>query len=149
MSRAVTVAALIYVQVIGATPAVAANPIESGPAYSQRMGAFAGARLRVRLGRMQRERIRAGLTLAPLREDRSSSGASRFRMGEGLEFGISDQRGPALSFGGRSVRELVPTQGPNGARRNLSPVAWAGIGVGVAAIAFLAWYIHAGEEATQ
>jgi len=146
--KKILVAALALTQL--ATPAAAAELIRDTGAQERRMGAFAGARFRVSLDREASERLRAGLTLSPTMHDLRSDGSSRLRIGEGLEFGTSEGRAPALSFAGRPVRQIVQgSRAPDGDRRNISTVGWVAIGVGVAVAAGALWFFDAMEDASE
>ncbi len=138
------IAALLAAQV--AVPAQAADLVDTRASEGTRQGAFAGARLRVSLDAEPRERVRAGLTLAPTRHDLSGDGSARLRIGEGLEFGMTDRRAPGLSLAGRPVSEIAQgANGPDGQRRNVSTVGYVAIGVGVvlvAAIGYGLWLDH-------
>ena len=130
--KKVIIAALVASQL--AIPAQAADLVDTRASEGMRPGGFAGARIRVSLDAEPRERIRAGLTVAPTRHDLSGDGSARLRFGEGLEFGLSERRPAGFSFAGEPVRDLVSPIGPDGNRRNISTVAWVGIGVGVLAV---------------
>lgn len=100
--RFVSPAAMAALIIIPAVPALSAGP---ETAATERMGAFAGARLRLSLGGPER-RIRGGLTFAPTHHRASLDGETRLRFGEGFEYGLVG-RGPAtLSILGISEREL-------------------------------------------
>jgi opacity protein-like surface antigen len=137
------IAALVASQL--AIPAQAADLVDTRGSEGMRPGGFAGARIRVSLDAEPRERIRAGLTVAPTRHDFGGDGAARLRFGEGLEFGFSERRSAGFSFAGQPVRDLVSPIGPDGNRRNISTVAWVGIGVGVLAVTAFALYGLCGD----
>jgi hypothetical protein len=146
--KKIAIAALIAAQV--ASPAAAADLVEDQRVQERRMGTFAGARIRISLDRAPNERVRAGLALSPAMHDARADGTARMRIGEGLEYGLTERRAPELSFAGRPVREIVAgADGPDGRRNNISPAGWVAIGVGVAAIALFAWYVDAGNRATD
>ena len=136
------IAALLAGQV--ATPAAAADLIDTRNDTSMRSGGFAGARLRVSLDAEPRERVRAGLTVAPTRHDVRGDGSARLTFGEGLEFGMSERRAIGLSFAGQPVRDIVSPAAPGGERRNISPVGWVAIGVGVVAVTVFSLYALCG-----
>ena len=130
--KKITIAALVAAQLASAAPAGAADLIDLAGPNATRIGSFAGARLRISLDREPRERVRAGLTVAPTAQSVRADGVSRLRIGEGVEYGLTDRRGPTLSLGGRPVSELSPGgRGPDGQRRNVSTLGWVAIGVGV------------------
>jgi hypothetical protein len=141
--KKIVIAALLGAQLVA--PAAAADLIADARSDGTRTGSFAGARLRISLDGVARERVRAGLTLAPTVHD-LQGGAARMRIGNGLEYGLSDRRGPELSIGGRSVRELAQAgRGPDGRRQNVSTLGWVAIGVGVVVVAVVGygvWLTH-------
>lgn len=144
MLKKIAIAALISGQL--ASPAMAADLVD-GRTESVRTGAFAGLRLRVSLDAEPQERVRGGLTFAPTRHDVATDGSARLRMGEGLEYGLSDRRAPELRFAGRPVRELAV--GPNGRRQNISTIGWVAIGVVVVGVGAAAWFIDAMNDASD
>ncbi|HEX8643568.1 MAG TPA: hypothetical protein VF702_06600 [Allosphingosinicella sp.] len=136
--KTLTMAALIAAQIAAvAAPAHAAEIVAAEPPHSQQAGTFVGARLRLPLDGERRE-PRATLTAAPTLHSVQPSGASRMRIGQGLEFGV---QGRELRFdlAGQPVSRLVEGRdAPNGPRSNLSTIGWVAIGVGVVALsAFL------------
>lgn len=87
-------------------PAMAA---ELEPAGDQRMGAFGGLRVRLPFGGEATDRrLRAGLAIAPLRQDRFASGETRLRIGEGVEFGLRGRERLRLSIAGHDLRRFNP-----------------------------------------
>ncbi|HYG29219.1 MAG TPA: hypothetical protein VD887_03280 [Allosphingosinicella sp.] len=144
--KKLTIIALVASQLAAAAPASAADLIDSAAQDSTRMGSFAGARLRISLDREPRERVRAGLTLAPTALAVRADGATRLRIGEGVEFGLSERRGPALSLNGRTISELAEgPRGPDGRRQNVSTLGWVAIGVGVVVVGvagYAIWLTH-------
>jgi opacity protein-like surface antigen len=143
--KKIFIAALLAGQV--AAPAQAADLVDTRGVQDTRNGSFAGARIRVSLDAQPRERVRAGLTLAPTRHDVRADGSARLRLGEGLEFGVSERRGPALSLAGQPVRDVVQgAAGPQGERRNVSTVGWVAIGVGVIAVGVVGYAVWLNHE---
>jgi opacity protein-like surface antigen len=139
------IAALIAGQL--AVPAQAAELVDARGIEGTRQGAFAGARLRVALDAAARERVRAGVTLAPTRHDVRGDGSARLRIGEGLEFGASDRLAFGLSLAGRPVAEIVQgAGGPEGRRRNVSTTGWVAIGVGVVVVAVVGYGLWLNHE---
>jgi len=96
------IAALVAGQVLtAAQPAFAAD---FARAEDQRAGAFGGLRLRIPLDGGPRERqIRAGLTLSPTLHSQAGDGATRLRIGEGLEFGYRSNRPLSFSLAGHDL----------------------------------------------
>lgn len=143
--KKILIAALIAAQV--ASPAAAAELVRDSSAQERRMGAFAGASLRVSLDGAARERVRGGLSVAPTMHDVRADGTARLRVGEGLELGLSDRRGPALSFAGQPVSAIVQgARGPDGDRRNISTLGWVGIGVGVVLVGVIGYGLWLDHE---
>jgi hypothetical protein len=93
------VAALLAAQIPGTAQPAFASDFTSG--QEQRAGGFAGFRLRLALDGPERRQVRAGLALAPTLGIRDIRGATRTRIGEGVEFGFRGGRPLALSIAGR------------------------------------------------
>ena len=143
--KRILIAALVASQI--ASPAAAAELVRESSVQERRMGAFAGARLRVSLDRTARERVRGGLSFSPTMHDVRADGSARLRIGEGLELGLSERSGPGLSFAGTPVRRIVQGPGgPEGDRRNVSTVGWVAIGVGVVLVGVLAYGVWLNHE---
>jgi hypothetical protein len=145
--RKPTIAALVAAQLLGvAQPAAAADLFERD---SQRIGAFAGARLRLSLGGGREEqRLRAGLTLAPTMHSRAAGGGIQLRIGEGLEYGVAGREPMRLSLGGMPVNRLVQGgTGPDGRRLGVSTIGWVAIGAGIVVLAVGGFYVWLVEEA--
>jgi hypothetical protein len=140
--KKVMIAALLAAQL--AVPAQAADLVDTRASEGMRPGGFAGARIRISLDAEPRERVRAGVTIAPTRHDMRGDGSARLRFGEGLEFGFSERRSASFSFAGEPVRDLVSPVGPDGKRSNVSTVGWVAIGVGVAAVTVFSLYALCG-----
>jgi len=147
--RTLLVAALLAAQVGPlAGAARAADLLAEAPQRETRMGAFAGARLRVSLG-AGRERVRAGVAVAPSLHS-VENGAPRLRVSEGLEYGFSERQPPSLSLAGRQLTDLQRTA--DGRRQNVSTIGWVAIGVGVvlvAGVGVLGWLVHEANENTE
>jgi len=94
---------LVAAQVAAVQPAVAADFGEAASAGRREAGAFAGARLRLPLGGS--EKVRAGLMVAPIVQDRRADGRIRMGFGEGVEFGIAGRDEPGLSIAGLRLRD--------------------------------------------
>lgn len=140
--RKLLIAAVVAAQIAGvAPPAFAAELADQAGPAGQRQGAFAGARIRIPLGSAKATRVRAGLTVAPLRQGRAADGSLRTTFGQGVELGLGETGRPALSLAGTRVDRL--SLGPNGkapegARAGVSTLGWVGIGVGFVALVFVA-----------
>ena len=144
MKRFVTVA-VIATQL--AVPAAAA-PLDASQGADSRMGAFFGARLRISLDAQPRERIHAGVGVAPTLRMTGIDGARRSRIGEGLELGLSESGASGLAFAGQPISQLVEQgQGPQSQRRNVSTAGAIAIGVGVVAASVVVLYWLCGSGA--
>lgn len=128
--KTLTMAALMAAQWVTAVPSARAADLADGRTHQA--GAFAGLRVRMPLdGDAGQRQLRAGLALAPTMHSRSADGASRMRIGEGLELGLAGDRRAQLSLGGTPVSRLAQGPvGPNGRRLNASTGQWVAIGVG-------------------
>lgn len=142
--KKIAIAALIAAQV--ASPAAAAELVRDSSPQERRMGAFAGATLRLSLDAEPRERLRGGLSLSPTMHDIRSDGTARLRMGEGLELRVGDRR-PALTFAGQRVSHIVQGgAGPEGDRRSVSTLGWVAIGVGVVVVGVVGYGLWLNHE---
>ena len=138
--KKMTIAALVAAQLMtSARPALAADLTDT---QAQRMGAFAGFRVRLPLdGSADTRAVRAGITLAPTLQSQSRGGEIRTRFGEGLELGIASDEPIRLALAGTPVSRLAQgPAGPDGQRAGVSTIAWVAIGVGVVAISLFALY---------
>jgi hypothetical protein len=126
--KKLTIAALVAAQMASvAQPASATDLVERD---TPRMGAFAGARLRIPLdGARSQRRPRAALTLAPTMRMLGSDGTSRLTFGEGIELGIAPNRPLELSFAGQRMDRIGDR------RAGVSTVGWIAIGVGTIVLA--------------
>jgi hypothetical protein len=144
------IAALLAAQ-IGpvAAPAWAAELGARPEQGESRMGAFAGARLRIALGAGDHDRVRAGVALAPALH-RMENGTARLRVGEGLEYGVTERRPAAVSLAGYRISDMQ--RSPDGRRHNVSTLGWVAIGVGavvVVGVGALGWLVHEANENTE
>jgi hypothetical protein len=148
--RKLLIVALVAAQLAPvAAPARAAELRVEPQRQETRMGAFAGARLRVALGGERRERVRAGLAVAP-ELHRMEAGAARMRIGEGLEYGFTDRRPAAVSVAGRRLSDAQ--RAPDGRRQGVSTLGWVAIGAGVVlviGVGVLGWLVHEANENTE
>ncbi len=150
MMRKLLIAALLAAQVGPlAAPGHAADLVADPQKRETRLGAFAGARLRIALGDEQRSRVRAGIAVAPALH-RMEGGAARLRIGEGLEYGIADRRPASVSVANYRISDMQ--RSPEGRRQNVSTLGWVAIGVGVivvAGVGVLGWLVHEASENTE
>ena len=114
--------------VLGAQPALAAEPAGSG---ATRTSAFAGVQLRLGLGETKRVAPTARLRLGLTHNSADYRSGAWARDGGGLELGLTKLGRPDLYVGGQSVRGLRQ-------RLGLAPAATALIVVGGAAVGALA-----------
>ncbi|MEA3015082.1 MAG: hypothetical protein QOD42_3627 [Sphingomonadales bacterium] len=92
--KTIAAASLIAAQLLAAAPVRAADLGVTADQAQVRMGAFAGARVRLAFGGPDEGRVHAGLALAPFSRSQTIDGRASLRYGEGFEFGIAG-RGPA------------------------------------------------------
>ena len=137
--KTLLITALATTQLAAARPALATGFTTLA---EQQAGAFGGVRVRLPLdGPRSRQRIRAGLTLAPTLHSRTMQGDSRLRIGEGLELGAAGRERVSLSLAGTPVSRL--TEGgrrPDGERLGVSPLGWVAIGTGIVAVGAAVWF---------
>jgi hypothetical protein len=94
-----------------APPGFAAT-LEGHPSSAHhRVGAFAGARLRVAMGGETAGRPRLGLAVAGMDYRQSSDGRISARLGEGMELGLAADRKLRLSLAGQPVGIRPSLQG--------------------------------------
>jgi hypothetical protein len=134
MKRLMITALLAGQTAAAASPATAA---ELSEVRTREMGAFGGVRLRVPLdGRTGDRQIRAGLAVAPTLQVRDITGASRTRIGEGLELGFNGDDRLRLSLAGEDVSRLGAAQDNENEDEEddrgggPSTLGWVAIGVG-------------------
>lgn len=108
-------------------------------------GTFVGARVQMRLGSKVPARPQAALMVAPTLTRHGPDGSIRMRIGEGVALNFKSGAKPSLTLAGvRADKALgLGPQGQSDAERKLgiSTAGWVGIGVGVAALAFGAYYV--------
>ena len=107
--KILTISTLVAAQILAAQPAAAADLVAQ---EQQRIGAFAGLRLRVPLdGANSEGGPRLGVALAPTLHGRNDDAGRELRIGEGVEIGFRAGRPLALSVGGRELtRRQLPLQ---------------------------------------
>ncbi|HUP67038.1 MAG TPA: hypothetical protein VM145_02360 [Sphingomicrobium sp.] len=146
MHRAI---AVFLIATLVPAPSAAASPYD--PA-NLRPGAFAGVQLKVPLGHAE-AKPRAELTFAPTRSQISRSGQIRTQIGEGVSFGLSPESKPTLTIAGtRADAALGLQRGPKSnvePKLGISTAGWVAIGVGVAALAAGAYFVHLVHEADK
>lgn len=141
--KRIAMAAMLASQAMGGTPAAAAGLEPEARMSAQDAGAFAGARLRIPFGGVESGKARASVALAPTMRGPRSDGSVRTRFGHGIELGASGDQKLRLSIGGTPVSQLAAGgRAPEGPKAGISALGWVGIGVGLAAVAFVAWFAH-------
>ena len=131
---------------IAAAPAFAAELDSRSPFTENQRGAFAGVRLRAKLGGSDRE-MRASLALAPTSHNRHGSN-SRMALGEGLELSFAGAGKPELRLAGQRMDQLSLLGEKRADKANLSPLATAAIVVGVVVIVGAVAFFHVASEAS-
>ena len=133
--KKLVIAALVSAQLSAAQPAFAA---QLGVGQQTRMGVFAGAQLRLPLGGSRAEAApRASVGIAPIARSQSLDGASRTRIGQGLQLSLQPNRPVELSLAGTRLDRLGLAAGgqmPDGQRAGVSTLGWIAIGVGATAV---------------
>ena len=144
--RKLLIGGLVATQIV--TPAAAADLISDRTIVVQQAEAFAGARMRLSLGGGERQRVRAGIVMAPALRTQTADNRATLRFGEGLELGLSAGRTPALSIAGRPLtgEEARRTTGP---RAGISTWGWVAIGTGVVLVAGTLLFIEAMENSSE
>ncbi|HEV7659572.1 MAG TPA: hypothetical protein VGO55_06970 [Allosphingosinicella sp.] len=136
--KTITAISLIAAQLLAAAPVRAADLGVAADPAQVRMGAFAGARVRLAFGGPEQGQVRAGLALAPFSRSQTIDGRASLRYGEGVEFGVAG-RGPAgLRLAGYRLGQ-GPIRGDTGAPRlGLSTLGTAAVVGGGIVVALLA-----------
>ncbi len=149
---------LSLVLTLGSTQSLHAAGLDPDPGASARHGsvsAFAGARIRLSLGRSSSaaRRAEAALMVAPLGRSVDSDGAVRLRVGEGLALGLRPRQPLALTLAGQRLDRLGLAQSsrnvPTGERHGISTLGYAAIGVGVLLVGAFVAYGAIGDAATE
>jgi hypothetical protein len=134
----IALAAICVSPVHAQTVEAAAHLNSAGPVA---MGGFVGARLRIPLGERSDEKVRAGLTVAPMqRSDGAGLKGPAWRIGQGLEFGFAgDDRTPHLSLAGQRLTRSRYAPGGRPSTKGHSNLSDAGtVAVVVGGLALLA-----------
>ncbi len=101
---------------LAAAPAAGADLGAIADPAQVRMGAFAGARVRLGFGGPDEGRVRAGLALAPFSRSQTMDGRASLRYGDGLEFGIAGREPARLRLAGYRLGP-GPARGDSGGPR--------------------------------
>ena len=128
-----------------------AAPARAAEWNDVRPGTFIGARLTI--GGHHGARPRATLTVAPTQTRTSHDGLSRMRIGEGIAFNLTPGTKPTVTLAGIRADTVLGLHrnGDIDADRKLgvSTGGWIAIGVGVAAVAGGAYFLHLVKEADE
>jgi hypothetical protein len=137
--KTITAVSLIAAQLLAAAPVHAADlGVAAADQAQVRMGAFAGARVRLAFGGPERDQVRAGLALAPFSRSQAIDGRASLRYGEGFEFGIAG-RGPAgFRLAGYRLGQGPMRGDTGGPRLGLSTLETAAVVGGGIVVALLA-----------
>ena len=132
--KLVLIASLVLAQLPLASATAAT--IENHGASQQQVGAFAGARLRIAVGGEKAGKPTIGLGITGLAQSRSSDGAVRTRLSEGVQFGYSADRKLGLTVAGQPLDARRPSLQDKGEDDDdgISTLGWIGIGVGAALV---------------
>jgi hypothetical protein len=135
--KAIAAASLIAAQLLAAAPAGAADLAASGDPAQVRMGAFAGARVRLEFGGRRNGQVRAGLALAPFSRSQTMDGRTALRYGEGFEFGISGREPAQVRLAGYRIGQSGPLRDGSAPRLGLSTIETALVVGGVIVVGLL------------
>jgi len=139
-----------------AATAVIASPLQAA-AFDQsavQHGAFVGARFQLSLGGKTPAQPRAGLAIAPTQSRISNEGMIRTKIGEGIALNVvAPGSKPTITLAGvRADKALGLTTQRSADPQNkagISTGGWIAIGVGVAALAAGAYFVHLVREADE
>lgn len=135
--KTIAAASLIAAQLLAAAPVRAADLAIAADQAQVRMGAFAGARVRLAFGGRDQGRLRAGLALAPFSRSQTIDGRAAFRYGEGFEFGIAGREPAGFRLAGYRLGQ-GPMRGDTGSPRlGLSTLGTAAVVGGVIVVGLL------------
>jgi hypothetical protein len=147
------IASLVLAQ---AAPATAASLHDEPTLGQQRIGTFAGARLRVPLGGERSGKVSAGLGIAGVSQSRAADGATALRFSEGVQLGYSADRKLGLTIAGKPLKAKSSAaqneEGQDADDDGISTLGWVGIVAGGALIIGgigLALFIDAMNDASE
>ena len=148
MRKSWTVAVLVAAQLAASVPAYSAELDGRSPFVENQRGAFAGVRLRAKLG-AETPDLRASLAIVPTSHSRKGA-ASRMAMGDGLELSFSPGKvKPELTLAGKRLDRMDLFDRPStGDRANLSTLAKVAIVAGVVVVVGYGLFLHALDEAS-
>lgn len=133
-------------------PALAAGQSDQYSSARQDAGAFAGARLRIRLGGNKAGHVRAGLAFAPMTRTETVGGRAHVRYGEGVEFGFNGTSRAGFSVGGQPIERFALLPGTGVDKRGtkgLSTAGAVGIGAAVVVLAGVAAFVVLSNRCTE
>ena len=150
MLSRISAATITVASLMASTPAAAQNAGMLATTSTE-AGAFAGARLRLRLGGKSMPRPEFGVTFAPMLRAASADGRVRMRFGEGAGFGIAGGEPARLSLGGRPVLSFterrVELDKTNA--MGVSTIGYVAIGAGVALVVGALLFKDALDDASE
>ena len=149
--KAFIIASLLLTSLVS-QPALGAGTGDQHSAARQDAGAFAGARLRIRLGGNDAGHVRAGLAFAPMTRTETIGGRAHVRYGEGVEFGFNGSSYARFSLGGQPLDRfaLLPGTGVDKRRANgISTLGGVGIGAAVVVLAGVAAFVVLSNRCTE
>jgi hypothetical protein len=135
--KTIAAASLIAAQLLAAAPASAADLVANADPAQVRMGAFAGARVRLGFGGRDEGRVRAGLTLAPFSRSQTMDGRTASRYADGLEFGIAGREPAGVRLAGYRIGQGPMRADTGGPRLGLSTIETALVVGGVIVVGLL------------
>ena len=135
--KTIAAASLIAAQLLAAAPVRAADLGVAADQTQVRMGAFAGARVRLAFGGRDEGRLRAGLALAPFSRSQTIDGRASLRYGDGLEFGIAGREPARLRLAGYRLSQGPMRGDAGGPRLGLSTLGTAAVVGGVIVVGLL------------
>jgi hypothetical protein len=126
-------------------------PVQAADWSDTRHGTFVGARLTI--GGRTGGRPSAALTLSPTQSRISNFGITGTRIGEGIALNLTPGARPTLTLAGVRADTALGLQ-RNGdldadKKLGISTGGWVAIGLGVAAVAGGAYFLHLVEEANE
>jgi len=127
------------------------TPLQAADWSVAQPGTFIGARLTI--GGRTGGRPSAALTIAPTQHRISNSGMASMRIGEGIALNLTPRAHPTVTLAGvRADRALGLSKSrdvDSNRKLGVSTGGWVAIGVGVAAVAGGAYFLHLVKEADE
>lgn len=134
MTRFRDLAALLSATALAAQPCFGADLFQDGHSLERRMGAYAGASVRIGLGAGEREAPSARLKLGMTghETDRRSGARTQAFDASAVELGLGGGGRPLLWVGGRSTEELERRMGLDGTQTTLLVIGGLALAAGAA-----------------